>query len=144
MAFFIKGCGMVLLLVSCTLAGFRKAAWLQRRVRVLDEIDAALEELAQRLQSDGRERNALLTETFGKRGLLSSQTVLSAEDRSMLTEFLSTFGGGDPTTEQKRIALCRSLFHERRNAAKSQADERARLYKVIGICVGCAGCLFWL
>ena len=141
---FIKFLGLILLFCSCTAAGFWKAAALRRRVKTLDAVDTALSELSRRVASDGRERQFLLAETITKRGLSAENPFLSADDRKMLAEFLLSFGSGDAETEQHRIALCRGNLHEQRNAAKRAADERARLYRVTGFCMGAAGCIFWL
>ncbi len=146
MASVVKWCGMILLFCSCTLAGFRKAAVLQRRVKRLEHADAALEELEQLVRSDGRERAVLLRETLGRHGLLESGKVLlfDPEDRRILQDFLTAFGGGDTETECRRIGLCRALLRQQAKAARKIADERARLYKVTGLCLGTAGCIFWL
>lgn len=146
MYFIVKWCGMLLLFCSCAFAGFQKAAALRKRVKLLDAVDEALEELDQLIKADGRERNILLRETFGKRHLLLEGTSVlqDGEDRRLVDTFLADFGKGDIAGECRRIALCRGLLQLRREAARKTVAERSRVYQVTGICVGAAVCIFWI
>ncbi|MCQ2448755.1 MAG: stage III sporulation protein AB [Clostridia bacterium] len=146
MYFIVKWCGMLLLFCSCTLVGFQKSAALHKRVKLLDTVDEALEELEQLVRCDGRERACLLRETFGKRGILENSVALlqDDEDRRLVETFLREFGRGDAAGECKRITLCRGLLQLRRKSARQLENERSRVYRVAGICLGAAGCIFWI
>jgi len=146
-----KICGMVLLLVVCSMAGFLKSYNVKKRAEKLCVIARSLSDLADRLSLSEEEIIPLLKQSFPKGLLIFEQnsfspdnTHLNSEDISLLEELFSRLGLQDSGSEYRRICGYAKIIKERGDTAREENVGLCRLYKSCGFLSGLFLCIFFL
>ena len=138
----LKGFGIFILVAVCGIFGVRASAFLRQRKRKLSEFALFIEECKDMMRL-GRELSYIFESDRAKRLLnVSGYSVtvidegLTAEDKRLLTEFFSGLGMGDL---QSTVALCenyREIVAKRAADAEKNAEEKSRLYSLLGLFSG--------
>ena len=138
----LKTLGALLIISVCGVFGVRASAFLKHRKQKLEAFCFFIGEIEDKMRH-GVELESIYKTKAAKRLLEVSgyrvtvlEDGLSAEDKKLLSDFFSKLGMGDL---QSGIALCesyRQLFGKRAEIASKAAEEKSRLYSVIGLCSG--------
>lgn len=152
MILIIKGLGLLMIFTVCVALGFSKAAAFKRRARELENIICCLQELGQYLRYEGIERISLVKKAFDKSDSVSvindniyiSEEILAPQDRQLLEEFFGKLGTTEVKGENDRVKLYVELLSKQHETAVKIAEEHGKLYRIVGLCAGAAGCLLMI
>ena len=150
-----------LVVAVCTLAGFGRAAGLNRRVRQLDAALLLCEKLQSCLQYERRTSAELVSWLSGQESLREltflrrcaalleerkpfpeawrqsvEESGLAADDRGLLLQIGEILGGSRAESQLGELAVLRSLLEENRAASGAERQQKSRLYHSLGILGG--------
>lgn len=141
--------GMVFVFSACTLFGFLKSASLRKRADKLWNFGQKTDRLKECIRIRTGEIGTLLPKVYGKDLLfvkdgefIPNKDYLLDEDFALLSEFFSSLGMGDITSECERIESYSKIIKSRSNQAYKECESLCRLYKSIGALVGVFICIF--
>lgn len=137
-----KVIGIVLLISVCGIFGLRASALLYLRKYKLREFCFLIGEIEEKMRL-GVELEKIYESKKAKKLLKASgytvtviEEGISADDKNLMTDFFSKLGMGDL---QSGLALCedyRQILHKKTAEAEKEAEEKSRLYSVLGLCSG--------
>lgn len=143
--------GLFTVFAVCSTGGLYKAALLKNRTQRLLVFVKAIDDMAQRIKTQGYEADTLLSVCFEnpiaytKNGNIEfSKEFLEKEDIELLNEFFSGFGMRDIEGEYERTLLYVELLRKNCSDAESQCSKLGRLYSTLGVLVGIFVCIFLL
>jgi len=147
----LKVSGMLIIIITCSIAGLIKASTTQKRAEKLEKFALCTSALAERIHITEGELDFLLRQSFPEELIQVTEDKITLElsflqdnDISVLEEFISGLGLGDPEGEYKRITAYSKIIKEHSNEAKASALSLCRMYKSCGFLVGLFLCIFFL
>ena len=146
----LKFSGCLLIAFTGTAYGFLKAHRLQMRAKQLEYICNQMCTLKSYLQMGNSELERLFQICFNDKSIFQVDkdriTVISGEllkeDKSVIEEFFSQLGENSVLGELERIDVYYELLMGKREQAKQNAQNEAKLWQTMGICIGLAGSIF--
>ncbi len=142
MRMLFKAVGLIVILCTCTAAGFLKAVSLKNRLEGLKTIKNGLSKLKERLRLHGGDKQRLINACFSSPPETLSD--LKKSDKALWCEFLSDFGKGDTQQECDRCKAYIALFEGLITTAAGEYNEQQKLYKSLGFLSGVFICIFFL
>ena len=148
----IKILGIAILFFTATALGFFAAFKGECELKNLNFFIARITELRDRILYDGSEKELLLNKVFdgselfeiknGKVMVLDS--VVCHDDKKILDEFFLLLGTTERHSEVNRAELCLTRLKESSKRLSVQTHEKARLYRILGVCGGILGCILFI
>lgn len=146
----IKLSGLALIFLSSSLFGFYKARLLGARVKTIGGIIGSLSCLKEQIEYGGGELGSILPLCFSDTdavcidtdGIKVSSSILTAEDKGILDDLFAVLGSADSATECSRIERCLSLLKRQYHTAQDELNQKGKLWRSGGVCLGAAICIF--
>jgi len=142
MSITIKLSGIILLICSSTLIGFRFASKKCDYEKLLFSLLLSLKELKGKIRMKSGEIISLIPLCFDKScvsvkgGKVFIGNALSNEDRNKLSELFSCLGMSDSESEGKKCDTYISFFEERYNFISNKNREECKLFRTLGFLSG--------
>ena len=139
-----KTTGIILILAASTIMGLCFSARLQTRKRRLKEFIILITELKDRIFYECSEVNTLVKKIFKGKELLEfdgnkffiSKGVFLEEELKILNDFFNKLGTTEMQGEINRAELCIKLLNEQYEKISKTVDEKAKLYRILGMSAG--------
>ncbi len=140
----IKLLGIILIVISCSAAGFMKSLSVKARSRKLLMFCDGLDALYAYIEQGGCELYTAINSSFLKCGFIcyeNKNTVccdndLNREDKTLIDEFFASLGHSTKKAECDRISACRISMQKRLNEAERDTAQKCKLCEIFGICIG--------
>lgn len=147
MPFLIKISGLIFIVTATTLFGIELSLRLRRRAGAINWYIKAVSEIGEKIRYTSAELGVIIGSIYGQEKYLRVDEPFSVSlrevglddaDKQILTEFFSGLGSGDTEEEIKRCSLYKRTLEKQLSSAEKAADEKSRLYKMLGFFGGIA------
>lgn len=146
----IKLTGCILVIGVCGAVGMKAAGKLKGRVKILLELIAAIDRIAQYIKLENEDIESILKRTLPKGitfdavGVIAENSVaLTQEDVQLLSDFLGSLGMGDKISETVKCNSYKQLFIKQWEEADRQVEEKYKLYSTMGFICGFIISFLW-
>ena len=129
----LKLFGSALVTLCLTAVGFLKAQKLNDRCISLELMQNFVIKTGDKIRSGENEIFEIINETYPKE---IKKEALTAEETTVLEEFINGVGMGDFITEEKRCNLYVAKINELKNKAIKEKNEKSKLYCAVGLSFG--------
>ena len=142
----VKLAGVLLVVLSCSLAGFFKSRCILLRVKKLSLFCDGTDLLFEYIQQGNCELKTALKTAFIKCEFINFEKTeanccdndLIAEDKQLINDFLHSLGYSSKKAECDRIKSFSSLMQKRLKQAENDMAQKSKIYQTFGICIGLA------
>lgn len=142
----VKLCGVLLVILSCSTAGFLKSRCVLLRVKKLSLFCDGLDQLFEYVQQGNCELKTALKTAFLKCEFLSFQNTnvlccdndLNSDDKALINDFFSLLGASPKKAECDRISNFKLKMRTHLKDAESDMSQKSKIYQTFGICIGLA------
>ena len=147
MIILFKLVGGFMIFISCAFFGFSAAFKLNETEKTLLKYKTSISEIKERIFYDECESEEIIKSVFKNNALVKidngkfkvTSNYITKNTRDILEEFLSRLGSSEKQSEVERAELCLRLLEAEHKVISNQIAEKARIYKVLGVCIGMAG-----
>jgi hypothetical protein len=142
-----RAVGFGLIFAACTLAGMAKAGELSARTRLLRLAGEFAKEIGEEIRYSSRELDGVFAAVAQRHGGQRPQALLAEpgflpDDRALYTAFLEGLGGTDLSGQMAHCARYASLMEAQLELARRAEAEKAKLYRMLGLCGGLSVIIF--
>ncbi len=142
----VKILGVLMIITSCSMAGFLKSRCVYNRVKKLHQLCDGTELLFEYIEQGKYELEKAIKKAFFKCGFIKFQKQnaicidkeLTNEDSRVINEFLKSLGYSSKKAECNRIKAFGLLLEKRLNEAEAERVQKSKIYQTFGVCIGLA------
>ena len=140
----LKTLGVILIVLSCSAAGFLKSYSVLARGKKLSLFCEGLDLLLEYIEQSKCELGFALKTAFLKCDFLSFDNTyvkccdsdLNVEDKALINDFFSSLGSSAKKIECDRIKSLKNIMINRAQQAIKETPQKCKLWQTFGVCTG--------
>lgn len=140
----VKAAGVILIVISCSMAGFLKSRCVLARVKKMSLFCDGLELLFEYIEQGNCELKTAFKTAFSKCGFLTFEknnavcrdNDLTVEDKILINEFFCSLGTSAKKAECDRINNFKIKMKTHLKDIETNMAQKSKIYQTFGICIG--------
>ena len=142
----VKLLGILLIVASCSLAGFLKSRRVHNRAKKLRALCDGTALLFEYIEQGKYELERAVKKAFlkcefinfEKQNSICADRELTDEDNRLITDFLKSLGFSSKKADCDRIKAFGLCLEKRLNEAYTEMTQKSKIYQAFGVCIGLA------
>lgn len=141
----VKFLGTILIVFSCSIIGFLKSYSLVLRCKKLSQLLDGVNALYENIDQGGNTLDVAIKNSFincdfllCEYGLFVCADASLKNDKILIEDFFNKLGSSTKKIECDRINNFKIKLKNQLKNAQSESDQKSKIYKTLGVCVGLA------
>ena len=142
----VKLFGILLIVASCSMAGFLKSRRVHNRAKKLRALCDGTALLFEYVEQGKYELKKAIKKAFfkcefinfEKQNAICADRELNDEDNKLITDFLKSLGFSSKKAECDRIKAFGLILEKRLDEAHTEMTQKSKIYQAFGVCIGLA------